>query len=964
MKKIYHKTLTARTIVIVSVLFISLLSFRINAQNDFKKSNKNNKVDDEILIERGTSSNSFSQRYKIPCPVDELISKGCQTKETKADFVTQPESGFNKIRPFDPSESDANSQPNRLANIYDYRTRATGNWSSYSTVWQVRKNGGTWANVTTSNSLSPYYPTTSNANSIEIQSGHTITLNINSYVANTTIDNGGTLTIPYSNVAIGFNSGKTLTNNGTINCNAGGSAYNGWDGYGLILNAGSLINNNMINISSTGVITLLSSGSSIINNLGANITNTSGGVYAIDGTTGSSSSVYGAIYAYPSGGGTTVTNYGTITNNSPAGYFRYSGGKYYFGGEMILNNLNNFGTINNSTNGYNYGNITFFYNIFTNFSNGIFNTSGNINIGGHSISATCLNSGTYNEGWATIVDGGSSLTNDVSANFNIATGGCIVFSSNTDYGTNNGTVTNLGSGAWPWCGITVSSASTSFTNNSVVIDNGTIYNKGSFTNTTKSAFIYKANSGSITGTNYFVYKGDALLKYNGTSAQTTSYYEFPNSTSESPNYVIVDNSNGVTLDNARTINYNATFPSTVGAPFLTLTNGALNLNSNLIIINSPATNAITRTSGFILSNTIDQVFASKVQWNIGSTAGAHVFPFGVDAATYIPFTFNLAVGGNTGGSVTVSTYPTGGVTANDVFANKPAIVANLNGINTGTSAPANATYVVRRFWRIEPTSNPITGTATITFTYGNDATESPVSGESTEMIAQEYDITNNSWIYPELPGQTNNTTTNTVSVPSATTFSPWTLTQKSNPLPISLLSFDAYCNDGKVRISWSTATETNNDYFTLQRSFDTQYWQDIAQIKGSGNSNTVLNYQHTDENSQGGLLYYRLKQTDFDGHFEIFSPVSVVCLSDIAGQLTIYPNPFAGELVIQYAGMDAGIGKIRVTDMLGNIIAEKEIFINNGSNNTILNLQKEAAGLYNLEFITASGNINKRLLKK
>ncbi|MEI6852693.1 MAG: T9SS type A sorting domain-containing protein [Bacteroidota bacterium] len=860
-------------------------------------------------------------------------------------------------------ESSVNSGTKTLVppDVYNYRSRASGNWTAYTTKWLVSKNGGAYAPVTTLNSLSPYYPTSGNANSVEIMNGHTISANIAQYVPSTTIDNGGILTVPSGANGIGFATGTTLTNNGTLNCNAGGSGYFAWDGYGVILNGGSFVNNNITAISSTGTITMQSAGSTITNNLAGTINNNSGGIFAIDAS-GSSSSVYGGIYSYANGG-TLVTNYGTINNTSPTGYYVYSGGKYYHGGEIILNNLNNYGTINNSMNGNNNANIVIYYNTFINFAGGTINNSGNLNIGGHSVSATCINNGTYNEGWATIVDGGSSLTNNALANFNLSASGSLVFSSGIDYGANNGTITNLGTFAPPWCGISLNAGATSFTNTALIIDNGTIYNMGSFTNTTTSTFNYKANSGSISGNNYLTYKGDAKLIYNGTTPQTTNFYEYPMSVSGSPNYITINNPGGVILNASRTVNYNSTYPATQGAPYMQLLNGGLDLNQKVLTLNSSATNAIIRTSGYILSNNADPTFNGKVQWNIGNTPGAHIYPFGVNATTYIPFTFNLAAGGNTGGYVTVSTYPTGGTTATDVFNSKPNIVANLNGIYMGSSTPANAGYIVRRFWRIEPSDNPITGSAAITFTYGSDANEAPVSGEAPFMIAQKFDIGINSWVYPELPNQTNDISVNTVTVPVVSSFSPWALTQKNNPLPVNLVSFEANCKGGKVDLTWSTATETNNDYFTLERSVDAENWSVIDIIDGNGNSNELINYQYTDEKSLGGLSYYRLRQTDFNGQFEVFSPVSVVCTSEATGDLTIYPNPFSNQLIVQFGETDESKARVRVTDMLGNIVADKEINVNGGSNTYVLDMENTAAGLYNVEFSSGKTLQSRRILK-
>ncbi len=110
------------------------------------------------------------------------------------------------------------------------------------------------------------------------------------------------------------------------------------------------------------------------------------------------------------------------------------------------------------------------------------------------------------------------------------------------------------------------------------------------------------------------------------------------------------------------------------------------------------------------------------------------------------------------------------------------------------------------------------------------------------------------------------------------TFSPFTIGSSGpgNVLPITLLSFNAEVNSVKlVDATWVTASEVNNDYFTLERSRDGQTWFGVGTVQGAGNSSTTLDYLYTDDAPFSGTSYYRLKQTDFDGAFT-YSEVEVV----------------------------------------------------------------------------------------
>lgn len=111
-------------------------------------------------------------------------------------------------------------------------------------------------------------------------------------------------------------------------------------------------------------------------------------------------------------------------------------------------------------------------------------------------------------------------------------------------------------------------------------------------------------------------------------------------------------------------------------------------------------------------------------------------------------------------------------------------------------------------------------------------------------------------------------------------------------LPIELLSFGVGANDlRQVVIEWSTASQVNNDYFTIQRSKNGFDWEDVKEIPGAGNNNTQMDYHFIDPNPYKGVSYYRLKQTDYDGNFEIFDPKAVVIKNEQTVGLHIKPNP-------------------------------------------------------------------------
>jgi hypothetical protein len=121
-------------------------------------------------------------------------------------------------------------------------------------------------------------------------------------------------------------------------------------------------------------------------------------------------------------------------------------------------------------------------------------------------------------------------------------------------------------------------------------------------------------------------------------------------------------------------------------------------------------------------------------------------------------------------------------------------------------------------------------------------------------------------------------------------------TDASIPLPIELLSFNAAAEKAGVKVTWITASELNNDFFTVQRSQDVEQWQDVVQVKGAINSNERIDYETIDGLPFSGVSYYRLKQTDLDGEYS-YSSVRRVEVSE-EFQLKVYPNPSTGKFTI------------------------------------------------------------------
>ena len=165
------------------------------------------------------------------------------------------------------------------------------------------------------------------------------------------------------------------------------------------------------------------------------------------------------------------------------------------------------------------------------------------------------------------------------------------------------------------------------------------------------------------------------------------------------------------------------------------------------------------------------------------------------------------------------------------------------------------------------------------------------------------------------------------------------------PLPIKLLSFSAKNKSNYVNLEWSTATETNNDFFTVERSEDGVNFEAIGTRKGAGNSNTIKFYELSDAKLFSGTRYYRLKQTDYDGMYTYSSVVAVKAKQRIE-QILVAPNPVTGACSFSFDAVDKDIAKISIMNVSGQVKISRNFLITQGKNEVVLFLDELGPGLY------------------
>jgi hypothetical protein len=368
---------------------------------------------------------------------------------------------------------------------------------------------------------------------------------------------------------------------------------------------------------------------------------------------------------------------------------------------------------------------------------------------------------------------------------------------------------------------------------------------------------------------------------------------------------------------------------------LKFVSGKLDLSGNALTVGRTTVNGIisnaSPTSYIVTSNgTVKQFTVSNAEFN---------FPIG-DATNYSPITITLDNGAQNSASLTVSVTPT----------------AHPNAV--GTNA---ATEYIKRFWSVVPNGLTLDPIYDVNYAYA----DSDIMGSETTLRPVKYSTSTASPGWIGSPGSgalaIDGTTANFDAIENnftwenLTTFSDFSAAGNGAPLPIELLSFDAEANGNTVLVNWTTASEINNDYFTIERSADAINYNAIGTVDGAGNSNSSHNYQFIDAQPLQGVSYYRLRQTDFNGTTEVFDPAVVNFNAATAQGVSLFPNPAVDYAHVMVQSVAQGTGSIRITDLSGRLVSMQNVTIDSGVQPFTIDTRKLGMGHYVISVTMADG---------
>ena len=444
--------------------------------------------------------------------------------------------------------------------------------------------------------------------------------------------------------------------------------------------------------------------------------------------------------------------------------------------------------------------------------------------------------------------------------------------------------------------------------------------KGNWINTSTNANPFNEQTGLVT------FSGTAAQSLTANLAGGETFY----------NLTINNTSTGLTQVN-NTINVTNT---------LTLTSGVVHTGTYQTYVTN---NAVGSVTGHSTASYID----GYLRRNLLSAGGSYDFPVG-NINAYELATVNIT-GAHTVGNLQVNFSNLASGTGLPITDANSLVYGTV--LNNGGTAPGNGN-ANEGVWTITPNS----GTANYDLTlYGRNYSN---AGNSNTILKRANAAS--AWTLPGTYSAATGSEPIVVTRSGYSGFSQFAIGGSMTVLPVELISFEGNCTAyNSIDLKWSTASQTNNDFFTIERTTDGTQFEIIGTVDGAGNSSQLNYYAFTDFAPIAGTNYYRLKQTDYNGQFEYFNLIAVQnsCI-DTPAQLTIFPNPVADDLGFQFFSGNNETVIIEVYDVVGKLIISTSSSVSEGNNLLSVDLASIASGTYMLRVKTETSSVHQKFVKK
>ncbi|MEO8147888.1 MAG: T9SS type A sorting domain-containing protein [Bacteroidia bacterium] len=364
---------------------------------------------------------------------------------------------------------------------------------------------------------------------------------------------------------------------------------------------------------------------------------------------------------------------------------------------------------------------------------------------------------------------------------------------------------------------------------------------------------------------------------------------------------------------------------------LSLGSSQLDLNSHTLTVNNPSSTGVTRTNGFIISETNTAFNPSIVQWNCGANTGNYIFPFG-SSNGYTPV--GIAKNTSVASDLSVSTRAT-------KFSDNLPWGSGVTHLNSPTiGGPGEVPVVIDR-WYYVSASSPIN--VDLAFTY------SGIENTTTFAPTGTFAMQNWTGLWQPPVGSGPGVLAGTAIITATSqTIGPvnnnWVLANILAPLPIQLIAYNAKCDGNKkVSVTWQTASEQNLNNYNVQRSADGIHFQTLTTVPPQMNITGIKNYNWTDHNPLSALAYYRLKENDVNGDETIFKVLAVKSCDGINDDGDIYSSGTTIYFNINHAVFNDCL--IQVFDVAGKKVMNKVHQFHDGNRNFQIETEL-APGIY------------------